>query len=510
MALPTNSGPPKNGDNKPNTGQGGGLPTPEGARPRPQQGLPPAPVGYPAPRGGLPTPSAPMQRTYAAPPPPPEPEPDPFEPIPVEEVEYYEPEPEPAPARPAPEPEPVVDDWLEEIEPEPAPAPRRRRPEPEPEPEPAADEEANEFINKKQKKLLPFGGSKSDKTKGKDDRASKFDAREDRRTKARVVQAGALAALVGLVGFGGYNAIKPPVGVTADEMNFAISEAISTQDFPFERGSAFSEAFIEAYLEVGQGRELASSDPTLDYFYTGTFSASGEPTINTTSGFSQYIVSAPRVFQRTPVSSESASFVVGTLVESSLTNPEDSNVINPSLKWVFYNVNVFYDKTTDTLAVTPNSPTLVPNKNVGASIDIPPAKAPGDGVENSDIKESLRSTVGGYFEAFAKSSAANHDPINQYLLQGAKSDPSLLTGLDGKFQLSGTPEEAINYTVYGVEGDPNSLALDVKVIWEDATISADLAKAQYTGNYYLKLTKSGNLWLVSAFAPRNYTRAPVQ
>lgn len=450
-----------------------------------------------------------------APPPAPPVEEDPFEQLPVEEVDtdyYEEPAPRPTPAAPAqrerqPEPQPEPEEDLSSfLEPEPAPAPQRRAPV---EPDMVEDEEST-FVNKKQKKLLPFGGAKSKQVKRKDGAANVFDAREDRRKKAFLVQAGALAALFGIVGFGAYNAINPPAGVSPTEMNAAIGAAIATQNFPQERGGAFAEDFLATYLTIDPND--ATNAELLGYYYTGQLGgASGESTL-VYSDVAQRIVSEPKVYKFTPLDMNSAAFEVGALVEpidvNAAETEEGALPVAERFKWVYYNVNVYYDETTDTMAITPDSPTLIPAPNFGSAQDLPDEKLLGTGETSADLDEAVNSSLLGYFEQFAEASPASHEGLDQYLLEGAASGPELLKGLGGQFRLAGEPASAIDYTTYAT-GEPGVVKIDATVSWQDASVISDNAVLTYTSRYYVEMRQQENgQWLVSAFAPKYFLKSP--
>lgn len=503
MALPTNTSEP----NDPRQVQ---QPQPGNEQRAPR---PPAPAGP----GGLPMPPAPPRRMPTVPLPIPPEEEDVFEQIPVQEIEeeedytqYLDPEPEPAPRverRPAPGPSP-------------APAPThqpQRFDEYEVAPDPRSGEsleaEESNFVDPKNKKIKPFGGAKSKKRdkNANDSAARRYDSREDRRTKARVVQAGVIAALVGMVGFGGYNALNPPVGASPEEVNAAIEAARLADNFPQDRGAAFAEDFITTYLTYSA--ENANSQELLTYYYSGVIGGAAAESTATFNNVSQTLVSSPKSYKYVPLTSSTAAFEIGALVQTfSPATPVDPQLqvtAQDKYKWVFYNVNVYYDETTDTMAVTPDSPSLIPNASFGAAADIPDEKLLGTGEPSPGLAAAVRDSLYGYLEAYAVSTPTSHDLLNQYLIDGGDSGPELIKGLGGRFELAGGAETAVTYKAYIVEGKPNTTKLDVKVQWRDLSVPEETGALIYTSRYYIQMVKQANgQWLVDASAPKYYFEAP--
>lgn len=508
MPLPTNAG---SGENRPR-----GIPVPPQGRP-PRQGSslpPPRP-----PSGG-----------YVD---------DSFEPLAPEEVveEYYYDE-RPAPPAPPELPQPEVPKYDVSRLRDEAPATRgaqvdsgaepSARPPVEEQPEEAIKEliespsedggrksrrrkltpedrgEQPVFIDKKARKLKPYGGAKS---KRKD--INSYDQRQNRRQKAAMVQFGVLGLLSLLVLFGFYNAVIPKKQLGVDDVNAIIAANEAALSFPIERGESLTEDFLKAYLEVTP-EDISKGDPLLGYFYTGTLGGDVSSTMTPSGGFLQRILVAPKVYKVTPITEYSAAFEATALVESYVApgsqQPSgaagEGEATGP--KWVSYNVNLYYDKDTDTISVTKDSPTLLPPIAIGNGSEIPEEKLPGTGVTNDTLDAEVQSVVFGYLEAFAAASAENHTNLDQYLPRDNK-DTSLFRGLNGKYKLDGTPDTAIEYKAYETE-DPNVVRVDATVNWVDSI--DDLNKATYKSRYLIELEKQDNgQYLVIYMAPRFYSIA---
>lgn len=382
---------------------------------------------------------------------------------------------------------------------------------------PIESEEIN-FVNKKQKKLLPFGGSKSDKEKNqkyrktkKNDNTSLVDSRIDRRTKAKIIRNLILIFCLLAVCFGLYNAFRPPKGVTQTDVDAAISQALVDSTFPMDRGKAFAEDFMAAYLSISPGAAASGVDPILNYYYTGSLSndaAQSTTQLKQVDGnFTQTVVVPPKVFKVVPVEQNSASFEIGAVVQSS--NGQQTPDGTTTQKWVFYSVNVYYNPKADSLAVTKDSPILIPNFKTGVSVDIPEEKLPGTGTEDQALKSEISPTINAFMEEFGKSSPDSHAGLDQYLIKGAKSGAELVKGLDGKFVLAGAPGDAVQFTAYRLtEKSTTEAALDVNVKWQDAS-SVQGAGVVYQSRYYVVMEKQPNgQWLVSTMTPKHYLKAP--
>lgn len=450
--------------------------------------------------------------TPAAPVPPPAPPVQQAPPVPQAPVAPPVPQPAPA-AQPTPQPVPT-----------PAPQPVAQQPIQPPQPvqpaQPPAqpsrnfiEDEPTDFIDKKNKKLIPFGGKKS-----KPVSADKFDDRENRKKKAKAVQVGVLALLVGTTGFGIWNAVNPPQGASLDDVYSIVAANDNDESFPFERGAAFSENFIEAFLERDTDTSTRGYDLT-NYFYTGSMEANiADPRIEPAGNSGQRLLTTPKVVDQGVISGtdgRSAYFVVAAFVETldlSVGTPtDDVGKRRPVTKWLVFNVNVFFDKKTDKMYVTPNSPILVPTGNVGASAELPEAKKLGTGEQDSKLATEVKSVVQGYLSEFAKASASKPGNIVDYVPE--KPKVSLVQGLAGEFTFESPtdPEASISFQAFyaltdSEEPDPNTAKVDVTVRWKDATSPAPIV---YTSEYLMTLEKQPNKkWLVTDMFPRRF--APVE
>jgi hypothetical protein len=368
---------------------------------------------------------------------------------------------------------------------------------------PAAPKVEEEYIDKENKKLLPFGGGKSTP------KAGAFDARIDRRKKAHAIQYAVLGLLTLLVLLGIYNAI-PKRGITMDDVNSAIAGSSLQEEFPVDRGRAFAEDFLQAYLNF----DIQGPNNLLSFYYTGNLEeTSGESTINTRNVI-QRTITNPKVVKTLILTPNTASFEVSSLVEvsSPVEAPtEDAPPVDPAsqkvLKWVTYNVNVFYAVKTDVFTVTADSPNLVPNPRIGLTADLPEEAPSGEGIENADpeLTGQLEPVIYGFLKAFGESSYKEHPALDQYIPPNTK-DKNLTNGLAGEFVLSDVPGDSIEYKIWNTKS-PKKYLVTVEVDWFDADMKKinPSSTLSYHSRYTLELERqSNNQYLVTYFSQKYY------
>lgn len=363
-------------------------------------------------------------------------------------------------------------------------------------------EEQDVFIDKKNKKVKPLGKKRKERRSKKD--KEKIDDRKNVGKRITIISIIVIIFLVLIGGAGFYNAIFPPKSLTPDDVSEIIMSEVDTTRFPLEEGKGFAKDFIEAYLNVNS--EVAKE--VLGYYYTGELKDFAEaPNLKVSTDYNQNIIFGPTIYEAKGITDYSANYIVGSLVSySSNKNANNPDSSDESLyKWVFFNVNVYYDKTKDSFAITPESPTLVPSTEVLVPTDVPSKKALGAGTVDQQLTNEISSVVVGFITAYAASSSSEHSALDQYIV--ANPDPELLKGLNGEFSFaSEDPKESIQFLAY-----PTDIAGEVKVSvvidWRNSVNNDPLNKinVDYRSTYVMTLNLQENgKYLVSKFAPEYY------
>lgn len=358
--------------------------------------------------------------------------------------------------------------------------------------------EEDKFIDKKKKRLIPFGGKKS---KGKRFvKSSDFDDRKNKLAKTKVIQFSILAVVVVLFLLGLKNTFLPSHVYTGDQIRQFAAEGAGQTGFPEERGAAYVESFMESYLTIDRTKpELVR---TLNYFY----GEAGAATSNT-SKFNmswgpeakQHVIIPPKVFEVELLTEYSAQYKVSAYVSN--TDGEVVDGVEPVGRWLSFSVNVYKDVKTDSLVITPDSPSLIPAYRIAEQIVVPERAPFGNGTVNRDIVPALTPTINGFIEAYAKSSVASHESILQYI--DDKNDINLYDGFGGAVELNGAPSEAIKKVVY--DNDDGVYRVDVTVKWIDTAATQGGNKIEYTSRYIMRVKPiEDGKYSVSSFVPYTY------
>lgn len=422
---------------------------------------------------------------------------DPFSSLPISEVSYDE---EEAPQRPEPK--------------RPTPPPARRDPE-----VVGEDKEDEEYERERLKKktakrkkihkrgytddtaidehnvkLKPFG---SGRRKAK---VGEFDKRKNLRAQSKIVQVVALGLMIILVLLGLKNALVPPPSLSPEEVQAIVTQSSGETNFPVKHGEGFAKDFVESYLTVDPLDPVANK--ALGYFYTGTLDSSAPASARSVSSdFKQRIVRGPTVYESRDLTDYSANYVIGSLVIPETVDssaPPDGS----SARWIFLNVNVYWDEETNSFTVTPNSPTVTTPIEVGDTSDLPREADIGSDRTNTSLTEDVRSVVLGYVRGYAISNSDNHVELDQYVIPDAP--PELFQGLNKRYVL---PEDvAGNVTLTAFPGaTDNDIRVEVVVVWEDPVDSIN--KARYRSTYVMALERQPNgQYLVSRFNPKYFVQ----
>jgi len=423
---------------------------------------------------------------------------DPFEYVPdergdTEEEDRYEPEPVAAPVAPR----------------APAAKPKRlqganRAPEPS---RTASSEYAEEFVDKEELKLKPFGKPK------KKAKVGDFDPRKNMEGQRKLYRGIFIAAVLTVVGFGAYQTFWPQESLSTAEVENIASLAVGDTGFPTTRGEGFALSFSESLLNVQPGPESqAQRTAALSYFYGANGDSKlFDSALSTVGSVSQEVVYGPVVLDSTPLTADAASYEVAVLL-----NTSDTEVVNPggsagaeqiadSLRWVAFNVNVYYDEAKDSFAIAPNSPSLIPAPSVEPQSVVPAGEPLGTAVD--DYPESVNATVVGFLSGYRESTKSNFDKILQYI--GTDADESLRNGLGSRYQFA-TPDDpanSIDIQVFQPGESASELKVQLTVDWKITT--GENSGVTFPSHYVLTLqsTGSGSDYTVTKFAPYYWTAA---
>lgn len=354
------------------------------------------------------------------------------------------------------------------------------------------------FIDKKKKKLIPFGGKKSKKKKIK---TSDFDERKNVLSQTKIIRFLVMLVLLVLFVFGVKNTFFPSHVYTDEQIRGFAREGAGQTAFPRERGEAFVTDFMTAFLTFDRARpELYD---VLSYYYgEEDFSQVGQARMTMAVGpdSKQHIIIGPSVFQVDLLSDTSALYKVSTYV----SNIDGTDVVGTESagRWVSFSVNVYHDVNTDSLAITPDSPSVIPTYAISKQTDVPDRLPLGNGTINEEIAPALNPTINGFVQAYAEASFASHESVLQYISD--KSDINLYDGFGGSVMLNGSPDTAIRKTIYN--GDDGIFRVDVEVDWVDAIANGgEENQVTYVGRYIMRVQPEGNgKYSVSSFVPYTY------
>lgn len=393
----------------------------------------------------------------------------------------------------------------EKLVPVPAAKPRRVRgatkaPEKSSKPD---DEYSDEFVDKENLKLKPFGSGKQ-KKKAK---VGDFDTRKNIESQRKIYRGVFIGAMIAIVGTASFITFVPKENLSENEVQSIVAEYVGETGFPTKEGEGFALNFMESLLNVQPGENATTTRNTaLSYFYGGQVDGkSFDSALTTVGDVKQNIIYGPVVFDSTPITGNSASYEIGVLVKTVDAAAKDNDStseakVAESLRWMAFNVNVYYDDLKQSFAIAPNSPSLIPAPPVAVPGSIPTGEPLGELVDTPP--ESIKATVEGFLSGYRESSKENTDKILQYI--GTEANEDLRDGLDSRYQFA-TPndlESSITYEVYSPNGpsDLSELKIDLTVDWQIPT-SSDSA-VTFPSHYVLTLENKGSGdYTVTKFAP---------
>ncbi len=375
----------------------------------------------------------------------------------------------------------------------------------------------NVFIDKKEKKVKPFGGKKSLKV-------SDLDRRKNLRKNARIVQVFVIGLVLVTLGFAVKNAFFPAPSLSASDVQNIVYNTTNTTAFPIEKGQSFAENFMSAYFSYNASNPDSSA--VMQYYSTGTLAAGGAaPGLTPKPGVTQTVVYGPIVYQSQSVSDSSALYTVGALVdiESSTAGAAQSTAAAANatasaatanlsansgsvstatggkLMWQYYAVNVYYDKSTDSFAIV-SYPSIVPNPSILSSKDVPDAAAIGTGdAIDSSVLSAATPTIYGFMEAFRVSSSQNSSKLLPFLETNPPA--TLLKGLDGAYDFKGGEADTNSIAMSGYTTLTSDIKIALTVTWEQTTAGIS---TESLSQYVMTLTPEAGGYKVVKFVPLSY------
>lgn len=362
------------------------------------------------------------------------------------------------------------------------------------------EEDEPKFIDKKKKRLIPFGGKKSKKKRFV--KSSDFDDRKNKLAKTKIMQFGIIIFALLLFAIGLKNTFAPSHVYTDDQIRQFAAEGAGQTGFPAERGRFFVENFMESYLSLDKTNPSLMKELS-HYYGEGELSNSGYSGLNMdwNHDTKQKVLVLPKVTNVELLSDYSAQYEISAYVSS--TEGKKSEGKELAGRWLTFSVNLFYNDEDDSLAITQDSPTIIPNKNIAQHTSVPEAKALGNGEINTEILPAISPTIDGFIESFAKASIESHNSVIQYI--DDEDDISLYDGFGGAVELAGDPENSIQKVVYNEGEEGNQFEVDVTVSWIDSSTVDKAAKIEYTSRYQMSIrANSEGKFSVTRFVPFTY------
>lgn len=352
------------------------------------------------------------------------------------------------------------------------------------------------FVDKKNKKIKPFGN-----------KISKYDDRKDVATSKKIQRGLVLGGLAVIVMLGVKNTFFPSHVFTSNDIAQIAKSSIGQTNFPVEKGKAFAEQFISYYVNLDE--EDGVSRNLLSYFYTGVMpetnvnngQVTSTPTIEARNN-KQRIVGTPITYESRSLTDFSANYKISVLVTDENGQAQAANE-NPTTHWLSFSVNVYYDEKTGAMSIHKGDPVVIPTYPITTSDAAKDESKIGTGDENTNMKSALKATIQGYWKAYATSSVTDHEEIDQYIED--KNNKDLYSGFNKTMKLAtDDPSTDITYKVFNsVEKD--EWKADVTVKWADNTSSDSKKAAIYTARYIMTIKKIGtDKYVVTRAAPYLY------
>lgn len=359
-----------------------------------------------------------------------------------------------------------------------------------------AKAQKHKYVDKKNKKIVPTGGKRS-KTKIK---SSDFDDRKNTLATTKILRAIVMFIILVIFVLGIKNTFFPSHVYTEEQIKQFARLGAGQTGFPEEKGQAYVESFMQAYLTFD--REKPELNEVLNYYYGENSFANLTPQqtrIEKGLGAKQEVLIGPKVFEITLLTDYSALYKVSAYVSN--TDGTSSSSGRATGRWLSFAINVYYNSKTDSLAITKDSPSIIPPYRIANQGSVPIEASLGNGRVNQEILPALTPTINGFVQAYASASISSHESIIQYI--DNKEDINLYDGFGGAVALDGDPNQAIQKTVY--DSDDGYYRVDVTVRWIDKLTSTDDKVVKYTSRYVMKIKSIGDgKYLVNSFKPYLY------
>ena len=362
-------------------------------------------------------------------------------------------------------------------------------------------------IDGDKKKLMPFGSKK------KVLRVGDFDPRKDLRRNQKLTRFAVIGIFLAIMMTGFYQAVFPAKPLTEQEVYELSLEATNYTNFPVESGRGFATDFMDAYLTVDPDSASAN---VLNYYYGGSLeSASGSGSSSTstrtaTGSYNQTILSGPTVYSARGLTDTSGAYTVGALVHpKTIANDGDGEAQVGEPKWMFFNVNVYFDESSRSFAITPESPTVIPATEVMSQQDVPNSLPLGSGDSSDELAEDVSSVVNGFMQGYSETTPTDHSSLDQYIV--SDPDSALTKGLSSEYVLDDS-SNALTYEAFPPEDEEsNEVKVRVTATWVSSPDGSaeNESRVQFTSTYVMTLERQGDgRYLVSKFAPEYYVADP--
>lgn len=379
--------------------------------------------------------------------------------------------------------------------------PKRTRRSREEEKENVKTPKKREYIDKKKKKIKPYGGKKN-KIKIN---ATHLDERNNLKRNALIVQIIVISLLVVLVGLGIKSVVFPSKVWSEEEIGALSQQYNDNLGFPIDAGKTFAENFTKAFLTVDN---TEASRAIVSYYYTGRLVDEDyvNSRISSPNNAIQEVVTEPKVVETIALTDYSTRYIVSAAVRNGDAEEGIKNGVDSvNLQWITLSINVYYDAEQDTFAVVQGSPTIVPGNNIVSTTDVPES-APLGGTPDDGASQMLEPTIYEFIKGYAISSFENDQAIIQYIKP--EFDGAIGVGFNNQVRLAGEDSEAITYETYTELNDLGEFTgrykVRVTVRWLMDVANSE-ESIEYTSTYIMTLVPETNdRFLVSRFLPENY------
>ncbi len=361
----------------------------------------------------------------------------------------------------------------------------------------------NVFIDKKNKKVEPFGGKKSAL------KVNDVDRRANLRRNSLIVQIVVIGLILVTLGFAVKNSFWPPASLTEADVQGIVYNTTGTTAFPLEQGRYFAESYMEAYLEYNPADPDSSA--VMQYYNRGEL-ASGGTVDGVTVGknFSQEVAYGPIVYRSQAATANSAIYTIGALVKVSNTvetpAATDGATVTPvddgALIWKYFSLNVYYDDEANAFAIA-GTPIVVPNPDVLSSGDVPSAAPIGSGKAADEATvDAITPTIYGFLEAYRVSTAKDYSKLLPFLV--ADPEPALLNGLGELYDFKGGAADEASVVINAYSTATTSVKVIATVTWVQDVAGTSI---ETTSSYVIDVQPISGGFDVTRFLPLAYVPA---